>query len=109
MYSPRATSLARTSSSSSERELMAKIVSLRIPGAAGPLEAILKPPAAGEPLFAAVVCHPHPLHGGTMHNKVVFNVAKALGELGAPVLRFNFRGVGTSAGSFAEGVGERED
>jgi alpha/beta superfamily hydrolase len=88
---------------------MSKIESLRIPGPAGALEAILKHGAAAEPPFAALVCHPHPLHGGTMHNKVVFSIAMALGELGAPVLRFNFRGVGRSAGTFAEGVGERDD
>jgi alpha/beta superfamily hydrolase len=88
---------------------VSRIESLRIPGPSGPLEAILKLPAGGGQAFAALVCHPHPLEGGTMHNKVVFNVAKALGELGAPVLRFNFRGVGASAGTYDHGVGERED
>ncbi|MFN2432995.1 MAG: alpha/beta hydrolase [Gemmatimonadota bacterium] len=88
---------------------MSLIQTLRLPGPAGPLEAILKRPAGGSPPFAAVVCHPHPLHGGTMHSKVVFNVAKALEERGAAVLRFNFRGVGRSGGAHAEGVGERED
>jgi hypothetical protein len=88
---------------------MSRIESFRILGPAGPLEAILKRPTTGDAAFAALVCHPHPLHGGTMHNKVVFNVAKALGELGAAVLRFNFRGVGASAGAFAGGSGERDD
>jgi hypothetical protein len=59
--------------------------------------------------MAAVVCHPHPLGGGTMHNKVVFRVAQALGDLGMPVLRFNFRGVGKSTGSFDDGRGESDD
>src|SRR5579884_3350027 len=59
--------------------------------------------------LAAIVCHPHPLYGGTMHNRVVFHAAKAFGELGWPVLRFNFRGVGASTGSFGNGIGEQED
>jgi len=63
----------------------------------------------GKPRFAAVVCHPHPLHGGTMHNKVVFRAAKAAWQAGLPTLRFNFRGVGKSTGSFSDGIGERED
>jgi hypothetical protein len=63
----------------------------------------------GKPRFAAVVCHPHPLHGGTMHNKVVFRAAKAALQAGLPTLRFNFRGVGKSTGSFSDGIGERED
>ncbi len=88
---------------------MSRIQSFRIPGPAGPLEAILNRPPGAEIPFAALVCHPHPLFGGTMHNKVVFSIAKALGVLGSPVLRFNFRGVGASAGAYAEGVGERDD
>jgi len=63
----------------------------------------------GKPRFAAVVCHPHPLQGGTMHNKVVFRAAKAAWQAGLPTLRFNFRGVGKSTGSFSDGIGERED
>jgi hypothetical protein len=62
-----------------------------------------------KPRFAAVVCHPHPLQGGTMHNKVVFRAAKAARLAGLPTLRFNFRGVGKSTGSFSAGIGERED
>jgi hypothetical protein len=88
---------------------MSRIESLRIKGPAGPLEGILKLPPGGGPSFAALVCHPHPLFGGTMHNKVVFSIAKALEGLEAVVLRFNFRGVGGSAGTHDEGVGERED
>jgi uncharacterized protein len=79
-------------------------------GPAGRLEAILWTPSAllRSPL-AAVVCHPHPLFGGTMHNKVVYNTAKALDALGIPVLRFNFRGAGLSAGEHDRGHGERDD
>ena len=81
-------------------------------GPAGRLEAILWTPAAPRhkgPALAAVVCHPHPLFGGTMHNKVVYQAAKSLDTLGLPVLRFNFRGAGLSAGEHNRGVGERDD
>ena len=80
---------------------------LAIPVAHGQLEAILKEPAA--PVAAAVVCHPHPLGGGTMNNNVVYRAAKALGEAGVAVLRFNFRGVGASTGRHDGGAGEEED
>src|SRR5215467_10004891 len=84
--------------------------SLFVDGPAGKLEAILWTPAAGEPAaMAAVVCHPHPLFGGTMHNKVVYQAAKALDALGLAVLRFNFRGAGKSEGEHDRGVGERGD
>lgn len=63
----------------------------------------------GEPRGAAVVCHPHPLHGGTMHTKAVYRAAQALNEAGLVALRFNFRGVGASTGQYEEGFGERED
>jgi alpha/beta superfamily hydrolase len=62
-----------------------------------------------EPRMAALVCHPHPLFGGTMHTKIVFRAAKAALSLGFPALRFNFRGVGQSAGAFGDGIGERHD
>jgi alpha/beta superfamily hydrolase len=62
-----------------------------------------------KPRFAALVCHPHPLYGGTMHNKVVFRAAKAATNAGLPALRFNFRGVGKSTGSYSHGIGEVED
>ncbi len=77
-------------------------------GPAGPLEALLN---AGSPHaeYAALVCHPHPLGGGTMHNKVVYHAMKALGSFGLPVLRFNFRGTGLSAGAHDHGRGECED
>jgi uncharacterized protein len=82
-----------------------------IPGPAGRLEALLDEPTNGTTsLRAAVVFgHPHPQYGGTMHTKAVYQAAKALGRIGCAVLRFNFRGVGTSAGSFADGIGEAED
>jgi alpha/beta superfamily hydrolase len=83
---------------------------LFLPGPAGQLEAILWTPPAHHPSpFAAVVCHPHPLFGGTMHNKVVYQAAKSLSALGLPVLRFNFRGTGLSAGQHDRGIGERGD
>ena len=82
---------------------------LSIPGPAGPLEAVLEHPGAPVAGRIAVVCHPHPLHHGTLHNKVAHTLARAALGLGAPALRFNFRGVGRSAGSFADGVGETDD
>src|SRR5215470_2409603 len=81
-------------------------------GPAGRLEAILWTPASPtpeRPPLAAVVCHPHPLFGGTMHNKVVYQAAKSLDALGLPVLRFNFRGAGMSAGEHDRGNGEQGD
>ena len=81
-------------------------------GPAGRLEAILWAPLAlarHRPPLAAVVCHPHPLFGGTMHNKVVYQAAKSLDPLGLPVLRFNFRGAGLSTGKHDRGVGEQDD
>jgi uncharacterized protein len=79
-------------------------------GPAGRLEAILwTPSAAAHPPLAALVCHPHPLFGGTMHNKVIYQTAKSLDALGIPVLRFNFRGAGLSAGAHDRGVGEQGD
>ena len=78
-------------------------------GPAGPLEALLDEPDT-MPLRAAVVfAHPHPQFGGTLHTKVVYQGAKALARIGCAVLRFNFRGVGRSAGSFSGGPGEMDD
>ena len=82
---------------------------LFIPVAHGQLEAILKEPRQGAPKGVALVLHPHPLGGGTMHNKVVFRAAAALNDAGLTVLRINFRGVGQSTGVHDEGRGERED
>jgi uncharacterized protein len=86
-----------------------RILSLDIPGPAGRLEALLEEPEHGAPREAALVCHPHPLYGGTMHNKVVFRLARGLRHSGSAVLRFNFRGVGRSQGEHAGGTGELED
>ena len=82
---------------------------LFIPVAHGQLEAILKEPRDGSRSGVALVLHPHPLGGGTMHNKVVFRAASALNEAGLLVLRINFRGVGQSTGVHDEGRGELED
>ena len=79
-----------------------------IPGPMGPLEALLDLPE-GEPTAVAVFGHPHPLHGGTMHTKALYHAAKALPRIGAAALRFNFRGVGRSAGTFDSGQGEKDD
>jgi alpha/beta superfamily hydrolase len=79
-----------------------------IPGAVGPLEALLDTPA-GAPRIAVVFAHPLPTEGGTMHTKVVFQSAKALTRIGCVVLRFNFRGVGRSAGTWDNGRGEMDD
>jgi alpha/beta superfamily hydrolase len=84
------------------------IRSLFIEGPAGRLEALLNAGAANA-THAAVVCHPHPLFGGTLHNKVVFHTMKALNSFGFPVLRFNFRGTGLSEGEHDHGNGEVED
>jgi hypothetical protein len=78
-------------------------------GPAGRLEALLWTQPAPDPAMVAVVCHPHPLFGGTLHNKVVYRVAKSLHHLGLPVLRFNFRGAGRSEGAHDQGRGEQAD
>ena len=78
-------------------------------GPAGRLEAMLWTTPEAEPHHVALVCHPHPLFGGTMHNKVVYQTAKALHQRGFPVLRFNFRGAGLSEGVHDRGEGERDD
>ena len=84
------------------------IKSLFLEGPAGRLEALLNA-GAENATHAAVVCHPHPLFGGTLHNKVVFHTMKALNGFGFPVLRFNFRGAGLSHGEHDHGDGEVED
>jgi uncharacterized protein len=89
-----------------------RIESLLIDGPAGRLEALLEEPepeTAGALREACLVCHPHPLFGGTMHNKVVYRIARGMRRAGAVVLRFNFRGVGRSEGVHDQGVGEVED
>jgi len=86
-----------------------RIESHWIAGPAGGLESLLEEPDDQEPRLAAVVCHPHPLYGGTMHNKVVYRMARGLRRAGVVVLRFNFRGVGRSEGEHAKLIGEIED
>ena len=84
-----------------------------LPGPVGPLEAVLDGADVGEdeaaPPAIGVVCHPHSLHGGSLNNKVVYTLARTFVELGVPTLRFNFRGVGRSAGEFDAGRGEQAD
>jgi alpha/beta superfamily hydrolase len=90
-----------------------RIESHTIAGPAGSLEALLEEPDAPAPGLApglaVVLCHPHPLYGGTMHNKVVYRLARGLRRAGAVVLRFNFRGVGRSQGEHGHLTGEMED
>ena len=79
-------------------------------GPVGTIECAIDEPTAGTPLLGlAVICHPHPQHGGTMDNKVVQTLARAYVQLGYRAVRFNFRGVGASAGSWDEGRGEIDD
>jgi alpha/beta superfamily hydrolase len=88
---------------------------VKLAGPAGEIEALVETPAdersadAGTPSRFGVVCHPHPLYGGTLDNKVVYTLARAFVELGVPAIRFNFRGVGASAGRYDEGIGETAD
>jgi uncharacterized protein len=86
-----------------------RIESLSLAGPAGSLEGMLEEPDGQQPRLAAIVCHPHPLYGGTMHNKVVYRIARGLRRAGCVVLRFNFRGVGQSAGEHGYMAGEIED
>src|SRR5689334_21804902 len=94
-----------------ETQMVSKqVLHINIPTPQGHLEGILKPEEEGTlPEYVGVVCHPHPLGGGTMHNKVVFKVAQTLQSLNIPALRFNFRGVGHSTGTYDEGRGEMDD
>ena len=90
---------------------MARLLNVDIPVGHGLLEGLLRLPDAEtpHPWLAAVVCHPHPVQGGTLNNKVAFRIAQAFVDCGVPALRFNFRGVGRSTGSFDDGRGERDD
>jgi alpha/beta superfamily hydrolase len=90
-------------------KLPRKIESLFVPGPAGRLEALLEEPEDAAPNEAALICHPHPQHGGTMHNKVVYRIARGLRAAGAVVLRFNYRGVNLSEGFYDQGEGELDD
>jgi alpha/beta superfamily hydrolase len=86
-----------------------RIESHMIPGPVGRLEALLEEPEEDEPRHAVLVCHPHPRHGGTMHNKVVYRIARGMRRSGCVVLRFNYRGVNLSEGTYDRGNGETED
>lgn len=86
-----------------------RVTNVDFSGPAGVLEGLINAKADGEPRAIAVLAHPLPTAGGTMHTKAVFHAAKALARIDVPVLRFNFRGVGRSAGLFSDGPGERED
>lgn len=104
--------MSNESSRSAPTEFPRESASFLLPGPVGdlevacePAETRAKPPPAG----IAVICHPHPLHGGTMHNKVVTIIERSLRELGLDTVRFNFRGIGKSAGTFDEGEGESDD
>jgi alpha/beta superfamily hydrolase len=88
---------------------MSRITPGTFPGPSGQVEYILNEPDRPQPAAAAVVCHPHPLYGGTLHTRIVYQTAQVMLELGWPVLRFNFRGVGRSAGTYDHGRGEQED
>lgn len=85
-----------------------QIQSIDLRGPAGRLEALLNTGRPDAP-FAALVCHPHPIHGGTVHNKVVYHAMKVFSGFGLPVLRFNFRGTGLSEGMHDNGIGEQDD
>jgi len=84
-------------------------VAVEIEGPAGPLEALLTEPGSADVPAFAVVCHPHPLHQGTMNNKVVHTIVRAVNVMEQPAVRFNFRGVGKSAGRYDNGDGETDD
>lgn len=94
--------------SSTMQTQVGAIRSLFLEGPSGKLEALLNS-GAPDASHAALVCHPHPVFGGTMHNKVVFHAMKALNSFGFPVLRFNFRGTGMSEGEHDHGRGEQDD
>lgn len=81
----------------------------QIPGPAGQIEVAISAPTSIPPIALALICHPHPLHGGSMQNKVVTTLERTFKELGCLCVRFNFRGVGKSEGSYADGIGEGDD
>jgi len=84
-------------------------ITTTIPGPVGSIEAIISVPKDHVKSIVAVVCHPHPLQEGTMHNKVVTTLTRAFRDFGVTSIRFNFRGVGASEGNYADGIGETED
>jgi hypothetical protein len=85
------------------------VESLVLDGPSGELEAVLETPPSARDDAVAVICHPHPLYHGTMNNKVVHTLVRSFNLLGCPAIRFNFRGVGRSAGRYDEGLGETDD
>lgn len=101
-YSAKSSSDSFVSASAKKEELV-------LNGPVGNLQAIFERPSGGKPMGGAVVCHPHPQHGGAMQNKVTHTLARAFVSCGLAALRFNFRGVGKSDGEFAEGHGELLD
>ena len=86
-----------------------RVINVDVAGPAGVLEGLINAKPGVAPRAVAVLAHPLPTRGGTMHTKAVFHAAKALARIDVAVLRFNFRGVGRSAGSFSDGPGEQED
>ena len=86
-----------------------RIETLFIPGPSGRLETVIEEPEDQAPREAVLICHPHPQFGGTMHNKVVYRMARGLRRAGAVALRFNYRGVNMSEGTYDNGIGELED
>jgi alpha/beta superfamily hydrolase len=86
-----------------------RVTNVDVPGAAGNLEGLINARQDGSPRAVAVLAHPLPTAGGTMHTKAVYHAAKALARIDVPVLRFNFRGVGRSGGEFSGGPGEQQD
>ncbi len=89
--------------------LQTKSEPLFIKGPVGDLEALIDAPGSTDAAEIAVVCHPHPQHGGTMTNKVAHMLAKSFNAAAIPAVRFNFRGVGKSGGTYADGIGETDD
>jgi alpha/beta superfamily hydrolase len=86
-----------------------RIETLFLPGPAGRLETVIEEPEDQAPREAVLICHPHPQFGGTMHNKVVYRIARGMRRAGAVAMRFNYRGVNMSEGTYDNGVGELED
>src|SRR6185436_4738498 len=86
-----------------------RVTAVEIPGPAGVLEGVINAKADGKPRAIAVLAHPLPPEGGTLHTKGCFHAAKGFARIDCPVLRFNFRGVGRSAGTFSGGSGEKDD
>jgi alpha/beta superfamily hydrolase len=82
---------------------------LNIAGPVGQLEVLLEAPRQIDRQMVAVLCHPHPQHQGTMMNKVIHTLSRAMNDMGIPAVRFNFRGVGVSEGEYADGIGETDD